>query len=82
VIEDVLNDAAAWSERFGRPVHVGEFGAFHAADLPDRLAYTRAVRDGCEKLGMPWCIWEWKSGFGYWDSKEQRPRLREALFGN
>jgi len=80
VIENALDIAAAWAERFGRPVHVGEFGAYQAGDRASRETYTRAVREGCEKRGIPWCLWEWKSGFGYWDSRENRPRLREALF--
>jgi hypothetical protein len=31
---------------------------------------------------MGWAIWDWKSGFNYWDEKAGRPLpgMREALF--
>ena len=80
-LERRLDDAAAWSKHFGRPVHLGEFGATTEADLESRKRYARAVRDAAEKRGIPWCWWEWKSGFACWDRVNDRSLLIESLTG-
>ncbi len=74
--------AKAWSEKFGRPVHFGEFGAFTTADQPSRARYYAAFRQALDSAGIGWAIWDWKSGFNYWDTKNHRPLpgMREALF--
>jgi endoglucanase len=79
--EILLDDAVAWSKHFGRPVHIGEFGAYQKADAASRNRYVRDFRMAAEKRGMPWTLWDWKAGFGYWDSEQSKPLLREALFG-
>ncbi|WP_193214627.1 glycoside hydrolase family 5 protein [Luteolibacter marinus] len=81
VIESLLDDAVAWSEHFGRPIHIGEFGSYAKADLASRRRYSGAFRHAAEKRGLPWAMWDWKAGFGYWDAESDRPVLREALFG-
>lgn len=77
--ERLFAEAAEWSRRFGRPVHLGEFGAFDAADEGSRKRYARAVREAAERHGIPWCWWEWKAGFGCWDAEKEEPRLIEPL---
>ncbi len=74
--------AKAWSEKYGRPIHFGEFGAFTKADQASRARYYAAFRQALDEAGIGWAIWDWKSGFNYWDSKNQRPLpgMREALF--
>ncbi len=79
-IASQLADAAEWSARFGRPVHIGEFGAFQTLDPASRARYARAFRIAAERRKIPWCWWEWKGGFGYWDPAENKPMLRQALF--
>lgn len=81
VFEALLDEAAAWSKRFGRPIHIGEFGAYRKADAASRERYVRDFRRAAEKRGIPWAMWDWKAGFGYWDPDEKRPLLREAIFG-
>lgn len=78
-VERLLGDAAAWSNHFGRPVHLGEFGAFRVGDMASRKRYARAVRRAAEGNGTPWCWWEWKAGFGAWDPETDRPVMIEAL---
>jgi endoglucanase len=78
--EILLDDALAWSEYFGRPVHLGEFGAHRAGDPASRERYARAVRAACEQRGIPWCWWEWKAGFACWDADANQPLVR-PLFG-
>lgn len=80
--ELLLDDAVAWSRHFGRPVHLGEFGAYQKADPASRSRYVRDFRLAAEKRKLPWTMWDWKAGFGYWDSEHSKPLLREALFGS
>ncbi len=78
-IRILFDEARAWSEHFGRPVHLGEFGAYQAADHASRARYLRDVRILAEERGIPWTLWEWKAGFGYWDAHAGRPRFRASL---
>ena len=74
----------AWSDYYGRPVHLGEFGSFTTADPQSRANYYSAVRRCCEKEHIGWAIWDWNAGFRYWNEQKQQPMpgMHEALFGN
>jgi endoglucanase len=78
-----LNYARAWSDYYGRPVHLGEFGAFTKADAQSRANFYAAMRRTAEELHIGWCIWDWSAGFRYWDKAENRalPGMHGALFG-
>jgi len=80
---DLLNDVRAWSDYYGRPVHLGEFGAFTKADEPSRANFYSAFRRTAEKLQLGWCIWDWSAAFRYWDPENHRPMpgMHVALFG-
>lgn len=77
-----IEKAKAWSQAYGRPVHFGEFGAYTHADQASRARYYAAMRQALDEAGIGWAIWDWKSGFNYWDTKKQQPLpgMREALF--
>jgi endoglucanase len=77
-----IQKAKAWSEEFGRPVHFGEFGAYTTADQESRAHYYEAMRQALDAAGFGWAIWDWKSGFNYWNAKTQQPLpgMRQALF--
>jgi endoglucanase len=62
-----LMQAARWQEQTGVPLLLGEFGAYYKADMPSRVAWTSAVRESAEQLGMGWCYWEFAAGFGIFD---------------
>ena len=72
-----------WSDYYGRPVHLGEFGAYIKADERSRANFYAAMRQAAEKEDIGWCIWDWSAGFRYWDRKnhEPMPGMHEALFG-
>ena len=72
-----------WSDFYGRPVHLGEFGAYVKADEPSRANFYSAFRKAAEKEELGWCIWDWSANFRYWDKKNNAPMpgMREALFG-
>lgn len=65
-----FEEAAAWGQANGRPIHVGEFGAYSAegvADLADRAAWTGIVRSAGRSRGFSMSYWEFGSGFGVYD---------------
>jgi len=72
-----------WSDYYGRPVHLGEFGAYIKADERSRANFYAAMRQAAEKEDIGWCIWDWSAGFRYWDRQnhEPMPGMHEALFG-
>jgi endoglucanase len=77
-----IDQAREWSQYYGRPVHIGEFGCFTGADPASRAHYYRAFREAAEQAGLGWAIWDWRAGFRYWDEKTGRPEpgLHDALF--
>jgi endoglucanase len=81
--EGKLKYCRAWSDYYGRPVHVGEFGCYTTADPKSRARFYGAFRRACEKDKLGWAIWDWSAGFRYWDKQNDRPMpgMREALFG-
>jgi endoglucanase len=62
--------AAEWGKKEKRPVFLGEFGAFSAADMDQRVRWTTAVRQEAEKHGFAWSYWEFCSGFGAYDPQK------------
>lgn len=72
----------AWSEHYGRPVYLGEFGAIIKADSASRARFYSAFRHAAETNGIGWCIWDWSANFRYWDKAANAPQpgMREALF--
>jgi endoglucanase len=63
--------AAAWAKKNDRPLFLGEFGAYSAADMELRAKWTRAITRAAEKQGFSWAYWEFCSGFGAYD-KDKR----------
>ena len=78
-----IDQAKEWSEYYGRPVHIGEFGCYTGADPASRAHYYRAFRQAAEQAQLGWAIWDWKAGFHYWNEKTHiaEPGMHEALFG-
>jgi endoglucanase len=73
----------AWSDYYGRPIHLGEFGAYTKASEQSRVNFYSAFRQVAEQDQIGWCIWDWSAGFRYWDKLNNRPMpgMHEALFG-
>jgi endoglucanase len=81
--EDKLKFARAWSDYYGRPVHIGEFGCYVKADPESRARFYAAFRRALDEQQLGWAIWDWSANFRYWDKKNNQPMpgMREALFG-
>jgi endoglucanase len=75
--------AAAWAKKETRPLYLGEFGAYSAADMDSRGRWTAAVVAEAKKHGFSWAYWEFGSGFGAYDPKAKawRQPLLDALLG-
>lgn len=60
---------ADWSRKIGRPVLLGEFGAYDRGGTPIdlRAAYTAAVAREAERNGFAWAYWQFDSDFVAWD---------------
>ncbi len=73
--------AAAWGKKHDRPIFLGEFGAFSAADMDSRARWTHFVVGEAQRLGFSWAYWEFCSGFGAYDpgSDTWREPLKAAL---
>jgi endoglucanase len=80
--EDKLKLARAWSDYYGRPVHVGEFGCFTGAHTDSRARFYATFRHALDQDKLGWAIWDWSATFRYWDKKNSRPMpgMHEALF--
>jgi endoglucanase len=73
--------AAAWAKANERPVFLGEFGTFEAADLESRARWTRFVAREAEKHGFSWAYWDFCAEFGAYDLRAEswRAPLKAAL---
>jgi endoglucanase len=78
-----LDRAAAWGRQHGRPIYLGEFGAYSKADMDSRARWTAAVARLAEERGFSWAYWEFCAGFGIYQpaTGEWRWPLVQALVG-
>jgi len=83
VLRKQFDKAAAWAKEHNRPVFLGEFGAYSAADMESRARWTRFMVREAERHGFSWAYWEFCSGFGAYDPKADawREPLKTALVG-
>jgi endoglucanase len=79
-VMQALDGAREWSQYFGRPIHLGEFGCHNVGDPASRSRYLKDVRTLAEARHIPWTLWEWKASFGYWDPATNQARFRHSLF--
>lgn len=80
-IEEDFQKAKIWSEQQQRPVFLGEFGAYSAADMPSRARWTAAIVRAAHQRGFSSAYWEFGSGFGAYDRQagQWREPLKDAL---
>jgi len=66
-LEKDFDLAQDWAQKHGRPVYLGEFGAYDKAPAEDRPRYTAAVARAAEKRGWAWGYWQFDSNFIVYD---------------
>jgi endoglucanase len=76
-----IDRAVKWSEENGRPIWMGEFGAYSKADIASRELWTSYVRAEAERRGVPWAYWEFGAGFGVYDRAKKAwvPEIKRSL---
>ncbi len=76
-----FNEARQWAKSHGRPLYMGEFGAYSKADTASRVRWMSFVRSEAEKKNISWAYWEFCSGFGLYDrgSKKWNRKLLNSL---
>lgn len=62
-----LDKALVWAQKEGRPLLMGEFGAYSKADMASRVQWTAFVAREAELRGISWAYWEFCAGFGAYD---------------
>jgi endoglucanase len=74
---------AKWASERDLPVYLGEFGAYHKADMDSRARWTRAAVREAKRNGFAFAYWEFCSGFGAYDPEARawRQPLLRALLG-
>jgi endoglucanase len=63
---------ADWSRAHGRPVFLGEFGAYEKGDMASRATYLSTVARIAEAHGFAWALWEFETDFAAYDMKRER----------
>ncbi len=66
-LEAEFAQIAAFQERTGRPVWIGEFGVTNKADAQDRRKYAELINELSEKYKVGWCWFEFSTGFGIYN---------------
>lgn len=70
-----------WSKASGRPILLGEFGAYDKGDMESRARYTAFVARTAESYGWAWTYWQFDSDFILYDVAKDRwvEPIRDAL---
>ena len=56
-----------WAKTAGRPILLGEFGAYDKADMDSRVRYISYLARTAESLGWAWTYWQFDSDFLAYD---------------
>lgn len=71
-IDEAFAKEAAWAKKNNRPLYLGEFGAYQAADMPSRVQWTTYMARTAEKHGMSFAYWGfWRCGFDVFDARTE-----------
>jgi endoglucanase len=71
-VRDAFATVAAWAKQNSRPLYLGEFGAYEAADMPSRSRWTDFVSRTAVQNGMSFAYWGfWRCGFDAFDAKSE-----------
>jgi endoglucanase len=71
ILNDEFDVAKAWSAATGRPVFLGEFGAYDKAPMESRVKWDAAVARAAEAHGISWAYWQFDPDFVLFDFSKQ-----------
>jgi endoglucanase len=66
-VRDDFARVSRWASEHGRPVFLGEFGAYDKAPAESRARYVAFVARTAEAAGWSWAYWQFDSDFLLWD---------------
>ena len=66
IIKD-FEKAKRWSEKWNRPLFLGEFGVYDKADMGSRVRYLSFISRLAEEMGWSWAYWQFDSDFILYD---------------
>lgn len=80
-VAKTMDRAAAFREKTGLPIFLGEFGVYKAAELDARVRWTSYVRASAEARDIGWCHWDWATAFPVYDQELEDwiAPMRDAL---
>jgi aryl-phospho-beta-D-glucosidase BglC (GH1 family) len=67
-VRETFQKVKDWSIANQRPIYLGEFGAYNAADTASRGVWTEFIGEEALRQGFAWGYWEFCSGFGVYDA--------------
>ncbi len=74
---NAMLEAKKWSEKYGLPVNLGEFGVYKAADMESRCRWTNFVKNTALSYGFSFTYWELNRNFAI--CEKNRPSLIQPL---
>lgn len=81
-LDKAMDYAAQVKRETGKPIFVGEFGAYDQAPYKDTVEYYEATRKAFEKRDLSWCAWSFTATFPLYDSESgEWDRLKLAALG-
>jgi endoglucanase len=80
-VENDFGRVQKWSLDHGRPILLGEFGAYEKGPMKSRARYTACVARTAESLGWAWTYWQFDDDFIVYDIIHDQwiEPLRKAL---
>ena len=64
--------AAQVQRELGKPLFLGEIGAYEKAPYSDIVDYTRETRKAFERVGISWCVWNFTATYPFYDSERKK----------
>lgn len=74
-IENHFKKINEWGKKNNFPINLGEFGAYHKADLDSRIKWNNAVVNSAKKNNFSYIYWEFGAGFGVFDIVKNKWKL-------
>jgi endoglucanase len=69
-INDKLQIARTWADKYNVPILCGEYGVYNKyADLDSRCRYIKAMRAALKRLNIPGMLWDYNGSFSLFAGK-------------
>ncbi|MBK7980995.1 MAG: glycoside hydrolase family 5 protein [Ignavibacteriae bacterium] len=81
-IEKHFSKIKKWGIENNFPINLGEFGAYHKADMKSRIKWNQTIVNTAKKNNFSYIYWEFGAGFGVFDivKNEWKLDLLKSIF--